>query len=465
MELDGLRVNHQGLDQLADDLMNVVNRIDARMTHLDEELVPLRSDWVGEAKVGLHGGEGALGHAINEMRDLLRITSHQVTQANAEYRAADARGAHVGSFGVDEVPPGWAWTLPHGSWCGSRSPRPTRRVDLSPCRARSLVAELVPRELARSVGLLDSRHGAQGLPPGHSTLAAPSPANAGLLGPGGRGRRRHHGGGRRRRPFQPPVYDDEAEAVADVVERDLEPWDAATARRTALVAAVSLLLTAAGGLALQRGSGFATGAAVGVSVGLVLGSVAVSRVRGETWTPRSRSPSLGCVPTPRSPAGGSPRAHPLVATPFAAAGAGALAAGLVAALGLAEGRVLLLPPVVTGAVLLATGPLTRATSYRPGGAAHRRPRARGRSPGRVFPALALASIRCVGRPTRLGHRTDRRLTGRPPTASGRRPRFAHENPGRAVTATVGAAAGARLAPLAVSLEYVARWSRCWPAWW
>ena len=97
MELDGLRVNHQGLDQLADDLMNVVNRIDARMTRLDEELVPLRSDWVGEAQQAYTVAKARWDGAINQMRDLLRITSHQVTQANAEYRAADARGAR--SFG------------------------------------------------------------------------------------------------------------------------------------------------------------------------------------------------------------------------------------------------------------------------------------------------------------------------------------------------------------------------------
>jgi WXG100 family type VII secretion target len=97
MELDGLRVNHQGLDQVADDLMNVVNRIDARMNHLDEELVPLRSHWVGEAQRAYTVAKARWDGAINEMRDLLRTTSQQVTQANADYRAADARGAR--SFG------------------------------------------------------------------------------------------------------------------------------------------------------------------------------------------------------------------------------------------------------------------------------------------------------------------------------------------------------------------------------
>jgi hypothetical protein len=38
MELDGLKVNHAGLDQAADDLMSIVNKIDARMNHLEQEL-------------------------------------------------------------------------------------------------------------------------------------------------------------------------------------------------------------------------------------------------------------------------------------------------------------------------------------------------------------------------------------------------------------------------------------------
>ncbi len=97
MELDGLRVNHAGLDRAAEDLMRIVNRIDARMGHLDAELAPLRSQWVGEAQLAYTAAKARWDAAIDEMRDLLRVTSVQVTQANAEYRAADARGAR--SFG------------------------------------------------------------------------------------------------------------------------------------------------------------------------------------------------------------------------------------------------------------------------------------------------------------------------------------------------------------------------------
>jgi 6 kDa early secretory antigenic target len=97
MELDGLRVDHAGLDRAADDLMGIVARIDARMQVLEDELGPLRSQWVGEAQQAYTVAKARWDGAIHEMRDLLRLTSQQVTSSNADYRAADARGAR--SFG------------------------------------------------------------------------------------------------------------------------------------------------------------------------------------------------------------------------------------------------------------------------------------------------------------------------------------------------------------------------------
>ncbi len=95
MELDGLRVDHAGLDQATDDLMTVVDRIGGRMSQLDDELGPLRSQWVGEAQQAYTVAKARWDGAIDEMRDLLRQTAHQVAQANADYRAADARGARA----------------------------------------------------------------------------------------------------------------------------------------------------------------------------------------------------------------------------------------------------------------------------------------------------------------------------------------------------------------------------------
>jgi early secretory antigenic target protein ESAT-6 len=93
MELDGLKVNHSGLEQTADDLMGIVNKIDARMQHLERELNPLRASWVGDAQLAYTVAKARWDGAITEMRDLLLDTSQQVTRSNAEYRAADARGA------------------------------------------------------------------------------------------------------------------------------------------------------------------------------------------------------------------------------------------------------------------------------------------------------------------------------------------------------------------------------------
>jgi early secretory antigenic target protein ESAT-6 len=93
MELDALKVNHDGLDQTADDLMGIVTRIDVRMQLLDRELAPLRADWIGDAQEAYARAKQRWDGAIDEMRDLLHATSRQVSSSNADYRAADARGA------------------------------------------------------------------------------------------------------------------------------------------------------------------------------------------------------------------------------------------------------------------------------------------------------------------------------------------------------------------------------------
>jgi WXG100 family type VII secretion target len=93
MELDGLKVNHAGLAQVADELMSVVGRIDDRMHQLERELEPLRADWIGEAQTAYVLAKQRWDGAIDTMRDLLRSTSAQVRRSNAEYHAADSRGA------------------------------------------------------------------------------------------------------------------------------------------------------------------------------------------------------------------------------------------------------------------------------------------------------------------------------------------------------------------------------------
>ncbi len=88
-----LRVVHGGLDAVADDLTRTVREIDGRMDELAAELAPLQSDWTGQAQQAYLHAKATWDTALAEMRDLLAETSATVAQSNADYRAADARGA------------------------------------------------------------------------------------------------------------------------------------------------------------------------------------------------------------------------------------------------------------------------------------------------------------------------------------------------------------------------------------
>jgi early secretory antigenic target protein ESAT-6 len=93
MSFDGLRVNHAGLDTAAQDLATTVKEIDDRLNRLESELAPLRSDWTGNAQTAYVAAKAKWDAAIQEMKEMLAQTSQSVTQSNAEYRAADMRGA------------------------------------------------------------------------------------------------------------------------------------------------------------------------------------------------------------------------------------------------------------------------------------------------------------------------------------------------------------------------------------
>lgn len=95
MELDGIRVNHAGLDQAAQDLHTKVTDIDHRMNRLESELGPLRHQWAGEARGAYDTAKATWDRAIGEMKDLLAETSRIVHQSNADYAAADRRGAEA----------------------------------------------------------------------------------------------------------------------------------------------------------------------------------------------------------------------------------------------------------------------------------------------------------------------------------------------------------------------------------
>ncbi|MDN4161376.1 type VII secretion integral membrane protein EccD [Nocardioides abyssi] len=225
----------------------------------------------------------------------------------------------------------------------------TRRVDLVLPGAVP-VAELLP-ELARSVGLLDPAtvYG------GYRVVTAEGRELAGDAGLTLQGI--EDGGlltvsaGVDDEP--PRVYDDVVEAMTDVVERDLKPWEPASGRRTALAAAGLLMALGAVALLIQRGSLLAGVAAATVAVALVAGAIVLSRAQDEpeaavavAWMGSAYAAVAGLMLVTDDY---------LFGLPMAAAGGGALLAGLVALVGLGEGRTLVSPPVVVGAVLLATG--------------------------------------------------------------------------------------------------------------
>ena len=235
----------------------------------------------------------------------------------------------------------------------------TRRVDLVLPGAVP-VAELVP-ELARSVGLLDpvTVYGGYRLVTQEGRELA---GDAGLIMQG-----IEDGGlltvaaGVDDEP--PRVYDDVVEAMTDVVERDLKPWEPASGRRTALSAAGLLMVL--GAVALLH---------PGHAAGLDRRGGRVRRPRHRRDRPLPRPARArgggrrrldGLLLRRRRRAACSPRDGMLFGLPVAWAGAGALAAGLVALVGLGDGRTLVIPPVVVGAIFLATGLVMRAATFDP----------------------------------------------------------------------------------------------------
>ena len=177
----------------------------------------------------------------------------------------------------------------------------SRRVDLV-LPGSIPVAELVP-ELARSVGLLDAStvYGGYRLVTQEGRILV---NNAGLTMQG------IEDGGLLTVTAgvddkAPRVYDDMVEAMADVVENELKPWEPAAGRRTALGAGSILLGLGALALLLQ-GESLLGGVAAAVIAGLlVVGGVVLARAQEE---PRPAWPSR-CSPrsTPASPGCSSPR--------------------------------------------------------------------------------------------------------------------------------------------------------------
>ncbi len=245
----------------------------------------------------------------------------------------------------------------------------SRRVDLVLPGAIP-VAELVP-ELARSVGLLDAAtvYGGYRLVTqdgrilaSDASLTIQGVADGGVL---------IVAAGVDDEPQR--VYDDVVEAMADVVERELQPWSPAQGRRTALGAAAILLVLGALALVLPGESLLAGAAAAVIAALLVALGVVLARAQGEPEagvavslmaTPYAAVAGLLLAPGTLAP-WTWPMADEFFGWPVACAGVGLLAVGLVSALSLQEGRALLIPAILVGAVLLAAGLLLQLVAIEP----------------------------------------------------------------------------------------------------
>lgn len=95
MDLDGLRVQHAGLDQAAQDMYAKVKEIDDRLNRLESELAGLRASWAGNQREAYDAAKAKWDWALEQMKALLDETSRTVHHSNSEYAAADARGAQA----------------------------------------------------------------------------------------------------------------------------------------------------------------------------------------------------------------------------------------------------------------------------------------------------------------------------------------------------------------------------------
>lgn len=233
----------------------------------------------------------------------------------------------------------------------------TRRVDLM-LPTTVPVAELVP-ELARSVGMLDPTTAHDGhrlvTVDGQGLVDDASLAAQGIVD----GQMLAMVTGK---PEPAQVYEDVAEAMADVVERDRTPWDPVWGRHAALITAA--LLAAFGAFALVMvGSVGAGASAAALALGLTGGAVVLSRVRREAETALGVAGAAGVYAAVAgfvlAPQGA------LHAPSLAYAGAGAGVIGLASLVGLCENRSLALPSVAAGAVLMTTASVTGMTAIEP----------------------------------------------------------------------------------------------------
>lgn len=245
----------------------------------------------------------------------------------------------------------------------------SRRVDLVLPGAIP-VAELVP-ELARSVGLLDAStvYGGYRLVTQEGRILA-NDAGLTMQGIEDGGLLTVTAGVDEKAPR---VYDDVVEAMADVVENELQPWEPAAGRRTALGAGSILLGLGALALLLKGESLLGAVAAAVIAALLVVGGIVLARAQEEpeagvvvSLIAALYAGVAGLLLAPGDLPGWTwPLDEAFFTDPLLFAGLGVLVIGLVAVVGLQDGRPLVIPAIVVGAVLVASSVLIRVASLEP----------------------------------------------------------------------------------------------------
>lgn len=93
--LDGLRVNHAGLEAAAANMYETAKAMNARLDQLESDASQYIQTWApdSEQRVSYNQAKTAWDWAMKELLDLLDGVSKTTYQSNADYINADKRGA------------------------------------------------------------------------------------------------------------------------------------------------------------------------------------------------------------------------------------------------------------------------------------------------------------------------------------------------------------------------------------
>lgn len=91
--MDGILINHAALSSASQQMLSTAAQIDERLNVLEGDLARLRGGWTGSARESYGIAKQTWDTAISEVMALLREAGSMVELSNAEYRAADLRGA------------------------------------------------------------------------------------------------------------------------------------------------------------------------------------------------------------------------------------------------------------------------------------------------------------------------------------------------------------------------------------